>query len=93
MLSVLATTLGLMLFVLVSFVLLGVVIYMFCLLYRFGTQAVAGVDHHDGESMSAGLATLGRYYKTGGFLVIFYIAVVSLGLIFAVAGGAFGLPG
>ncbi|WP_116108544.1 hypothetical protein [Lewinella sp. IMCC34191] len=77
----------------VAFVFYGAFIlfalYMLYLQYKFGSQAMQAVDNHDGAAMSESLAALSRYYKIYGIIMLVYLALMTIGIVFAVIGGAF----
>ncbi len=76
---------GLMLLFYLPFVALGV--YLVYLQYNFGSKAMEAVDNQSPQSMEVALASLSRYYKISGILLMVYLVLMVLGLIGMVIGG------
>ncbi|MGB3801997.1 MAG: hypothetical protein WA952_19410 [Lewinella sp.] len=64
-------------------------LYMTFLQYKFGSRAMQAVDTQDSAAMSESIGALSRYYKIYGVIMLVYLALMAIGIIFAIIGGAF----
>lgn len=63
-------------------------VYLYYLLYQFGSKAVRAVDSGDHAAMSEALAAQSRLYKIIGILTAVYLVLLAIGLIGGIVAGA-----
>jgi len=73
-----------------AFVSLIISVLVFYFLFRFASQARAGIKNGNPGQVSSGLQSLARYFKIWGIIALMVIILFALSLIGGIAGSLFG---